>query len=48
MIETVTSVDLPIDEKLMIKKNRIMSSEYAVSQGLKRISIVTGIHGDEI
>ena len=23
MIETVTSVDLPIDEKLMIKKNRI-------------------------
>ncbi len=48
MIETVTSVDLPIDEKLMIKKNRIMSCEGDVSQGQKRISIVTGIHGDEL
>ena len=49
MIETVTSVDLPIDEKLMIKKNRIcpqvMSEDDA---SLKRISIVTGIHGDEL
>ena len=48
MIETVTSVDLPIDEKLMIKKNRIMSCEGDVSQVQKRISIVTGIHGDEL
>ncbi|MCR4608424.1 MAG: succinylglutamate desuccinylase/aspartoacylase family protein [Eubacterium sp.] len=48
MIETVTSVDLPIDEKLMIKKNRIMPGEYVVSRNLKRISIVTGIHGDEL
>ena len=48
MIETVTSVDLPNDEKLMIKKNRIMSCEGDVSQGQKRISIVTGIHGDEL
>ena len=49
MIETVTSEDLPIDEKLMIKKNRIcprvMSEDDA---SLKRISIVTGIHGDEL
>ena len=48
MIETVTSVDLPIDEKLMIKKNRIKPGEYVVSRNLKRISIVTGIHGDEL
>ena len=48
MIETITSVDLPIDEKLMIKKNRIMSGGNSDSQGLKRISIVTGIHGDEL
>ena len=48
MIETVTSVDLPIDEKLLIKKNRVMPSEHAISRNLKRISIVTGIHGDEL
>ena len=41
MVEVVTSVGLPVDEKLMIKKNRIGS-------GQKRISIVTGIHGDEL
>lgn len=41
MVEIITSVGLPIDEKLMIKKNRIGS-------GQKRISIVTGIHGDEL
>ena len=41
MVEVITSVGLPVDEKLMIKKNRIGS-------GQKRISIVTGIHGDEL
>ena len=41
MVEIITSVGLPVDEKLMIKKNRIGS-------GQKRISIVTGIHGDEL
>jgi len=47
MVEIVTSVGLPIDEKLMIKKNRIMplGKEDA---SMKRISIVTGIHGDEL
>lgn len=46
MIETVTSVRLPIDEVLCIKKNRIMPPG---QQGyLKRISVVTGIHGDEL
>lgn len=47
MIEIVTSVGLPIDEKLMIKKNRIMP-EQNQSGELKRISVVTGIHGDEL
>ena len=49
MIETVTSVDLPIDEKLMIKKNRICTRVMSEDDAsLKRISIVTGIHGDEL
>lgn len=47
MVEVVTSVGLPIDEKLMIKKNRIMP-EGGDSAGYKRISVVTGIHGDEL
>ncbi len=46
MVEIVTSVGLPIDEKLMIKKNRIMPK--AQTSDMKRISIVTGIHGDEL
>lgn len=47
MVEIVTSVGLPIDEKLMIKKNRLLP-ENADGKQLKRISIVTGIHGDEL
>jgi len=48
MIEIVTSVGLPIDEKLMIKKNRIVPEGTSDTKKLKRISIVTGIHGDEL
>ncbi|MDO4460627.1 MAG: M14 family metallopeptidase [Clostridia bacterium] len=47
MIEVVTSVGLPIDEKLMIRKNRIQP-EGGNPDNMKRISIVTGIHGDEL
>lgn len=47
MVEIVTSVGLPIDEKLMIKRNRIMPDD-ANRTGMKRISVVTGIHGDEL
>lgn len=49
MVEVVTSVDLPIDEKLIIKKNRILPEgcDKNVSS-MKRISVVTGIHGDEL
>lgn len=48
MVEVVASVGLPVDEKLIIKKNRIMPEGKDDSAGMKRISIVTGIHGDEL
>ena len=47
MIETVASVGLPIDEKLMVQKNRLIP-ENGLKGGEKRISIVTGTHGDEL
>lgn len=45
MIQTVVKAGMPVDEVLRIRKNRIMP-ENASSR--KRISIVTGIHGDEL
>lgn len=47
MVEVIASVGLPIDEKLMIQKNRIKPALKA-DDDMKRISIVTGIHGDEL
>ena len=47
MIETVVSVGYPVDETLHIKKNRL-TPEKGLSGGEKRISIVTGTHGDEL
>lgn len=47
MIETVASVALPIDETLSIKKNRILLQE-PLKGDEKRISIITGVHGDEL
>ena len=47
MIETVASVGLPIDEKLMLQKNRMIPSR-GLSGNEKRISVVTGTHGDEL
>ncbi|HBH94241.1 MAG TPA: succinylglutamate desuccinylase [Ruminococcaceae bacterium] len=46
MIETVASCCLTVDEKAVIKKNRLMPKETV--EGQKRIAIVTGIHGDEL
>ena len=43
MIKTVVSTDLPVDEKLLIRKNVIKEGESG-----KRICIVTGTHGDEL
>lgn len=47
MIETVLSIGLPIDERLEIKKNRIVPLTPLTGEE-KRISIVTGTHGDEL
>ena len=47
MIEDVYSVDLPVGEKLSIKRNRYTPNS-GTAEELKRISIVTGIHGDEL
>lgn len=47
MVETIASVGLPIDEKLMIQKNRLLPKG-GLKGGEKRISIVTGTHGDEL
>lgn len=46
MIETVVAADLPIDEKLIIQKNRLQPKEVTGQE--KRISIVTGLYGDEL
>lgn len=43
MIKTVVSTALPIDERLLIKKN-----VWSHGTGTKRICIVTGTHGDEL
>ena len=46
MIETIAAVGLPVDEVLEIRKNRIMPEN--ARDDMKRISVVTGIHGDEL
>lgn len=43
MIEEVFSIELPVGERLSIKKNRIQGK----TESNRRIAIVTGIHGDE-
>lgn len=45
MIETIAKVELPVDETLYIRKNRMKPLGEDCG---KRISIVTGIHGDEL
>ena len=46
MIETVVKVNLPVDETLRIKKNRLTPNEITGKE--LRLSVVTGIHGDEV
>ncbi|MCM1181265.1 MAG: M14 family metallopeptidase [Clostridium sp.] len=49
MIKTIAAVGLPVDEVLEIKRNRIVPEAVGTSiEDMKRISIVTGIHGDEL
>lgn len=47
MVETVVSVGFPVDETLKIKKNRLIPTS-GLQGSEKRISIVTGTHGDEL
>lgn len=47
MVETIAMVGLPVDEVLEIKKKRLVPINGA-NGNEKRISIVTGIHGDEL
>lgn len=46
MVKIIASVGLPVDEILEIRKNRLMPEKH--TEGMRRISIVTGIHGDEL
>ncbi|PKM94642.1 MAG: succinylglutamate desuccinylase [Firmicutes bacterium HGW-Firmicutes-1] len=46
MVESIVSIDLFVEEKLEIKKNRLMPPQLHGDE--KRICIVTGIHGDEL
>ena len=46
MIENVVSIELPVDEQLLIQKNRIEPLELTGRE--KRFTIVTGTHGDEL
>ena len=46
MIQEVVSVDLPVHERLVIKKNRLEPENMTGKE--KRISIVTGTQGDEL
>ena len=43
MVVEVFSIELPVGEKLIIKKNRIMGKQPSD----KRMAVVSGIHGDE-
>lgn len=45
MIQTITQLKLPVDETLLIQKNHLAPTGEDCG---KRISIVTGIHGDEL
>ena len=46
MIKQVASVQLPVDEQLLIQKQRLEPETLTGNE--KRISIVTGTHGDEL
>ncbi len=49
MVTTIISVDLPVDEKLQIKKNTIhFDHKNDDKAGQKRFSLLTGLHGDEL
>ena len=51
MIKNVVSLNFPVEEKFQINKYRILPEGYTEESdlsGLKRFSVVTGTHGDEL
>lgn len=52
MIQTVFSAELPVGERLLVQKHRIVGTapapQGAASRPAPRIAVVTGIHGDEL
>ncbi|OOM80252.1 succinylglutamate desuccinylase / aspartoacylase family protein [Clostridium puniceum] len=46
MVEAVVSIGLAVDEKMIIRKNRIQPTQLIGKE--KRICIITGLHGDEL
>ena len=46
MIEEVVSIDLPVHERLTVRKNKLIPDGYTGKE--KRVSIATGIYGDEL
>lgn len=46
MVEEVAAVAMPVSERIVIRKNRIASEN--AGKNAKRLSIVSGIHGDEL
>lgn len=46
MIEEIVSLQMPVGERLSVKKNRLLP--ITQDKDCKRISIVTGTHGDEL
>ena len=48
MIQTVYASELPVDERLLVQKNRIVGLGVAHEGRGRRICVVTGVHGDEL
>lgn len=50
MIKNVVSIHLPVGEKMVIRKNRLIPEGFSERQAsdLPRIAVVTGTHGDEL
>lgn len=50
MIKNVVSIHLPVGEKMVIRKNRLIPDGFSEEQAsdLPRIAVVTGTHGDEL
>lgn len=52
MIKNVVSIRMPVAERMVIRKNRLlppgMTEKEALDKGLPRICVTTGTHGDEL